>query len=516
MKIIKKFLYIIAFLLIAACCGILVCALNPKLTASLAEKVQQFQLSSDGTDKGAAAIKPAELGNGSFRPAEKPGIRPDPSLDKTAGNYVVPEKNPVKLPQEVSGLTGYRPVEEEAEKIPQEEADNLSSILSNGSLGLELSFSEEYYPYYAMLEEDMKLLYKQIYANASELTTSFTPTVPVDVNRLKNVFEAVCNDHPELFWLETGYSCKYLKNGSCVEITLQYNDTADRLEASKEEFAGCAEAILEKARMLGSNDEKVKYVHDALRILTEYDASADKNQSAYSALVKGKSVCAGYARAFQYLLQQLGIPCYYCTGYSGEDHAWNIVKLDGTYRNVDVTWDDTDPYTYDYFNKTDEEFSATHVRTSLSVYLPACTGDSSQTADSKDEMTVSTPQPTPMSWVSRGKIPGEDGSSTDKTDKTEAGVSEDEIAPTLEKYYEDCENKLKAAGTGYVEFNNVIPESLWNSIERAYSDGSYVKGYVEDALKEMKAENFAIQLQVQRLGGGYYRIYHNIYTDAAE
>lgn len=516
MKIIKKLLLFIAFLLIVSCFGILVCALNPNLTASLAEKVQQLQLASGEGDNNTSDTGVPETGNSSNKPKEQPGIRPDLNLDKTGSHYVMPDKNPVEPPQEVSGRAGYIPVEEEAEQIPQEEAENLSNILSNGSLGEELSFAEEYYPYYAMLEEDMKLLYKQIYANASELTTSFTPTVSVDVNRLKNVFEAVCNDHPELFWLETGYSCKYLKNGSCVEITLQYNDTADRLEASKEELSICVESILENARMLGSNYEKERYVHDALRILTEYDGSADKNQSAYSALVEGKSVCAGYARAFQYLLQQLGIPCYYCTGYSGENHAWNIVKLDGVYRNVDVTWDDTDPYTYDYFNKTDEEFSGTHVRTGLSVYLPACIGDSESIADRGEEMTVSTPQPTPMSWVSRGKLPGEDGDSTDKTDKTEAGVTENEIADTLEKYYADCKSKLKTAGTGYIQFSNVIPESLWSSIERAYSDGSYVKGYVEDALKEMKAENFAIQLQVQRLGGGYYRIYHNIYTDAAE
>ena len=74
---------------------------------------------------------------------------------------------------------------------------------------------------------------------------------------------------------------------------------------------------------------KNKYVHDALASAVTYDLTADMNQSAYSALVNGKSdIIAGYARAYQYLLQQLGIPCYYCTGYSGGDHAWNIVKLE--------------------------------------------------------------------------------------------------------------------------------------------------------------------------------------------
>ena len=120
--------------------------------------------------------------------------------------------------------------------------------------------------------------------------------------------------------------------------------------------------------------KKEKYVHDALASAVTYDLTADMNQSAYSALVNGKSVCAGYARAYQYLLQQLGIPCYYCTGYSGGDHAWNIVKLDDGYYNVDVTWDDAAAIRYDYFNKTDADFASTHVRQNLSVYLPACNG----------------------------------------------------------------------------------------------------------------------------------------------
>ena len=69
------------------------------------------------------------------------------------------------------------------------------------------------------------------------------------------------------------------------------------------------------------------YVHDRLISRISYSKAATMNQSAYSALVGGKTVCAGYARAFQYLMQKLGIPCYYCTGFAGENHAWNIIKL---------------------------------------------------------------------------------------------------------------------------------------------------------------------------------------------
>lgn len=501
MKIIKRILCSIAVLLIAGCVGILVCALNPSLTEFLAEKVQLLQTGSGGSGEDGTDV--AASNNGS------------------TDNYVVPADMPQTVPDVVSGLSGYQPVTGDAEEITQEEAENLSSVLAYGETGEGFSFSSEYYPYYAMLDDTQKQLYCQVYANALQLNISFTPIVAVTVDQAKNAVEAVYNDHPELFWLDAEFSCKYLNTGICVEITLQYNETANDLETAKSNFTKCAEEILSGAETLESNYEKEKYVHDALIQIVEYDASAAANQSAYSALVLGKSVCAGYSRAFQYLLQQLGIPCYYCTGYSGEDHAWNIVKLGSIYRNVDVTWDDTDPATYNYYNKSDSEIADTHVRTGLAVYLPACEYIAQAETEEYDDSAVddhinSNPQE-PLSWQSREEDDFVEENTVSEEEKLrqnleKAGITEDEVLETLEEYYEDCEEQLKEAGTGDRQFTNVIPETLWSSVEQAYSNGSYRTGYVDSALEEMEAEYFAIQLQVQRLGGGYYRIYHNVYT----
>lgn len=49
-------------------------------------------------------------------------------------------------------------------------------------------------------------------------------------------------------------------------------------------------------------------------------------------------VCSGYAHAFQYLCGLGGIECHYVSGpFNGEDHAWNIVELDGKSYFADVT-----------------------------------------------------------------------------------------------------------------------------------------------------------------------------------
>ncbi len=549
LKVLKGIFFFLMGLIMIGCTGILVCALNPSLTAMLAERVESVgsaQSSRDGQSGGPGGLfRDGDGQSDSTVPGEgQPGINAD-WLEGQSG-YEQPDSPSVEAPEDVSGRTGYEPVQEEAQEIDEDEAGGLTGAENPGDTGSGLSFDAETYPYYAMLEAEMQQIYSQIYANAMSLTPSFTPVATVSVSQLKTVFEAVYNDHPELFWLDTGYSCKYLRSGRCAEITLKFNETADALEQARLAFQGAAGNIVAQARGLGSQAEMERYVHDALMGLVEYDVAAPMNQSAYSALVGGRSVCAGYARAFQYIMQELGVPCYYCTGYAGEDHAWNIVKIDGVYRNVDVTWDDTEEPTYNYFNKTDRELAATHRRTGLSVYLPACEGAGTQTpaapeggeagtsedgeipgsaenpggedADGADDISgLINPNPIqPLEWESKKKEEPVDPLQAAEDRKREslekAGVTEEQVRDTMQEYYEDCRRLLKDAGTGDRQFVNVIPQSLWGSVERAYNSGDYRKGYVDSALKDMGASSFAIQLQVQDLGGGYYRLYHNVYT----
>ncbi len=549
LKVLKGIFFFLMGLIMIGCTGILVCALNPSLTAMLAERVESVgsaQSSRDGQSGGLGGLfRDGDGQSDSTVPGEgQPGINAD-WLEGQSG-YEQPDSPSVETPEDVSGRTGYEPVQEEAQEIDEDEAGGLTGAENPGDTGSGLSFDAETYPYYAMLEAEMQQIYSQIYANAMSLTPSFTPVATVSVSQLKTVFEAVYNDHPELFWLDTGYSCKYLRSGRCAEITLKFNETADALEQARLAFQGAAGNIVAQARGLGSQAEMERYVHDALMGLVEYDVAAPMNQSAYSALVGGRSVCAGYARAFQYIMQELGVPCYYCTGYAGEDHAWNIVKIDGVYRNVDVTWDDTEEPTYNYFNKTDRELAATHRRTGLSVYLPACEGAGTQTpaapeggeagtsedgeipgsaenpggedADGADDISgLINPNPIqPLEWESKKKEEPVDPLQAAEDRKREslekAGVTEEQVRDTMQEYYEDCRRLLKDAGTGDRQFVNVIPQSLWGSVERAYNSGDYRKGYVDSALKDIGASSFAIQLQVQDLGGGYYRLYHNVYT----
>lgn len=295
---------------------------------------------------------------------------PEPEPERVRGThgYEQPLQSDIKIPTIVTGKNGYEPITEQSEA-----ADGEYTGLTYGELGDGLSFDPLLYPYYQMLDEKGQHMYRQIYANANAMTEAFIPIEEVTVPEIKNAMMAVYNDHPELFWLNTTFTCKYDKNKVCAELDLDYNMTQEELDKASPEFYNTANSILTELANLGSYEKEVK-LHDRLIREIDYDQGADMNQSAYSALVEKKSVCAGYARAYQYLMQRMGIPCYYCTGYAGQDHAWNIVALDDGYYNVDVTWDDTPGGEYDYFNKTDEDYANTHIRQDMSINLPQCQG----------------------------------------------------------------------------------------------------------------------------------------------
>ena len=110
-----------------------------------------------------------------------------------------------------------------------------------------------------------------------------------------------------------------------------------------------------------SNYSKLLKAQHIVCANTEYVFN-DYDQTAYSAIILGKSVCAGYAKFYSLLANGAGFDCLSVTSY---DHAWNVVNLDGTYYNVDTTWDDDEysdiPYV-DYFLTSDSYIISGHFR----------------------------------------------------------------------------------------------------------------------------------------------------------
>lgn len=81
-------------------------------------------------------------------------------------------------------------------------------------------------------------------------------------------------------------------------------------------------------------------IHDYLVDHIEYDYTFKKHN--ISDALSGSSVCSGYTRLYKAICNKVGLKCQVIIGYgNGGDHAWNRVKINGKWKYVDVTWDDT-------------------------------------------------------------------------------------------------------------------------------------------------------------------------------
>lgn len=198
------------------------------------------------------------------------------------------------------------------------------------------------------------------------------------------VTQAFYADWPEIFWMWPG--CLYMEDEPevCVGLDMGYNDHFNNRKQEQQLFLSAADSILAGMPADGTDYEKELYLHDALVKHVTYNDDYVEEQNAYSALVNGEAVCAGYAFALQYLLMRAGIESYYVVGTAGEDengdpvgHAWNIARIGGTWYYVDATWDDYDddtPY-HAYFNITTAMLEAEHTIDAppYNVTLPVCT-----------------------------------------------------------------------------------------------------------------------------------------------
>ena len=206
---------------------------------------------------------------------------------------------------------------------------------------------------------------------------------------LDRIYNCVMMDHPEYFYVD-GYEYTLYNRGSKlvgIKVSGQYmydlQECLDRQAEIKEKVA----EILALSPNYGGDYEKIKYVYEYIIHETDYNALASDNQNIYSVFIQNASVCQGYAKAAQYLLNRMGVECGLVYGkvHSGESHSWNIVKADDAYYYMDTTWGDASysmggeilesgdapEINYDYLCVTTSQIEKTHIMEEV-VELPVC------------------------------------------------------------------------------------------------------------------------------------------------
>lgn len=259
---------------------------------------------------------------------------------------------------------------------------------------------------YNQLDDTAKIIYTKLYQEKDELKTgkhrvdfgdSFQKLLSKDngENELKKQYqsaiEAFIYENPDIFYLDV--TKMYINIEKITKITgTQYNVFIDNgneesylnegfyskedIEKYETQIEKIKNQILEQVKEK-EDYQKIKMIHDYLVDSIEYENDLTQNNiyNICGALINKRCVCEGYAKAFQYLMTEVGIENAIVIGTGTnsnnqtENHAWNYVELDGKWYAVDVTWDDpiitnggslTNKIKYAYFLKGSETMSKNH------------------------------------------------------------------------------------------------------------------------------------------------------------
>jgi transglutaminase-like putative cysteine protease len=188
-----------------------------------------------------------------------------------------------------------------------------------------------------------------------------------------------------LFYTRSSYSTT-TSSGSpfaSVSMTIEYTFPRSSIASVVEETDRKAASMVAALVRSGMSDfDKELALHDALVAAASYDSVAlstgresPGTHTPYGVLFEGKGVCDSFSKAFLMLASKAGLECLIVQGTAEEgSHSWNLVKVDGAWYHLDVTYDDpvgaAKVLSHDYFNLTDDLIAANHVWDRGSV--PVC------------------------------------------------------------------------------------------------------------------------------------------------
>lgn len=232
----------------------------------------------------------------------------------------------------------------ETDSILIEECADMSGVYQNGALEV-LNTETSDNDYIQLVDSQgsneakaIDVLYRGMLAKKQSIDVS---DYAIDKDRIAYLVSGIINEHPELYYV-TSFSWNYYSNTKKTAYVMPaYQNGLDD--------AAFKRALADALSMLDddmTDMEKAIALHEYLATNCAYDYEnylantiPQTSYSAYGALVKRTAVCQGYALAYKYLCNQVGIDCYMVTS-TAMNHAWNMIVLGDALYQVDVTWDD--------------------------------------------------------------------------------------------------------------------------------------------------------------------------------
>lgn len=238
--------------------------------------------------------------------------------------------------------------------------------------------------YYNQLNKGEQAIYRAFYKGVM----AHQDVIPIPIrgslseDKFNRIFMAMTRDNPLIYFLNQT-ACSFAQDMfGHTAICPQYFFSKDVIKQYNRKIEDAVNSLAVSLKLTeGSEYEKERKVHDWMCNFVSYDENGGDAKDIARVIAAHNIIgvfahhsaqCEGIAKAFKVLLNAVDVRCIVATGDATENgvpgpHAWNIVNIDNTPYQVDVTWDigaigkSKDRMAYDYFNITDEMMGIDHV-----------------------------------------------------------------------------------------------------------------------------------------------------------
>lgn len=242
---------------------------------------------------------------------------------------------------------------------------------------LDENMAELRYPY-QQLSEIEKATYTALYYGIKNMDEKIKLPYTLDSQEYEKVFNLLYRQESSFFYLDT----QYFLSDKMSEAKMIYHISKEEKQDYQREINEKVLPILEAVSQKETEYEKILYIHDYLAKNCQYSQNDEPNMNTiYGCLVNNLSQCEGYAKTLLYLARESGLSAMTIVGQTnnGVNHEWNVVRVDGKYYNIDLTWndplseEDTGRQWYLYFNVRDDEINnITHFPSGNNYIPPEC------------------------------------------------------------------------------------------------------------------------------------------------
>ena len=207
-------------------------------------------------------------------------------------------------------------------------------------------------------DELVELIYRAYSEPADDLRFLATGGYQPDLHQ--EMFDICCRIERKDPIVGTGVTqWSWYQQGQEYYLHLYYAFPHDELTRMRQEARARVAEVAARLNRAGISEyERVVAVNEYLCDNVYYPPNEpypDVTHSVYGALVNGCSVCEGYACSAAAILREMGVTSDLVIGYctNGGCHAWNLVKVDGNWYQLDVTWNDGGGRREEYLLVTD-------------------------------------------------------------------------------------------------------------------------------------------------------------------